>query len=235
MWVSKDNAKSLHTAVVPILVVSLLLLVSLLIAITVVTNLTEDKKDLERRVYKLSQDNGVLTTELRNAKTGLQQLQEENKQANDKLQQLQKDNSQLKNQVNQLQNQVQQLQKENGELKKKLNTERSKTSPLSSKGISKSGKSFYMNSSAYTAYCKGCSGKTTWKELNLRANPNLKVIAVDPNIIPLGTKVYVEGFGYAVAADTGGAIHGYKIDIFMPNVQQALRWGRRVVKVTIIN
>ena len=44
--------------------------------------------------------------------------------------------------------------------------------------------------------------------INLRANPNLKVIAVDPSVIPLGSKVWVEGYGYAVAGDTGGAIKG---------------------------
>ncbi len=43
----------------------------------------------------------------------------------------------------------------------------------------------------------------------------MKVIAVDPRVIPLGTKVYVEGYGYAVAADTGGAIKGYKIDVIL--------------------
>ena len=52
--------------------------------------------------------------------------------------------------------------------------------------------------------------------LILNNNPNAKVIAVDPSVIPLGTKVYVEGYGYAVAADTGGAIKGHKIDVFFP-------------------
>ena len=69
-----------------------------------------------------------------------------------------------------------------------------------------------MTATAYTAFCNGCSGRTA-TGLNLRANPNMKVIAVDPRVIPLGTKVYVEGYGYAVAADTGGAIKGYKIDV----------------------
>ncbi|MFX6153002.1 3D domain-containing protein, partial [Acinetobacter baumannii] len=50
----------------------------------------------------------------------------------------------------------------------------------------------YVIATAYTAYCTGCSG-TTATGINLRANPNAKVIAVDPRVIPLGTKVYVEG------------------------------------------
>ena len=71
-----------------------------------------------------------------------------------------------------------------------------------------------MTATAYTAYCSGCSGKTA-TGVNLRSNPNIKVIAVDPKVIPLGSKVHVEGYGYAVAADTGGAIKGNKIDVFL--------------------
>ena len=69
------------------------------------------------------------------------------------------------------------------------------------------GKEIYMSSTAYTASCNGCSGVTA-TGLNLKNNPNAKVIAVDPSVIPLGSKVYVEGYGYAVAADKGGAIKG---------------------------
>ena len=86
-----------------------------------------------------------------------------------------------------------------------------------------------LTTTAYTANCNGCSG-TTATGINLRANPKAKVIAVDPSVIPLGTKVYVEGYGYAVAADTGGAIKGYKIDVFFPSKSEAYRWGVRKVK-----
>jgi uncharacterized protein YabE (DUF348 family) len=96
------------------------------------------------------------------------------------------------------------------------------------------GKEFYVSTTAYTANCNGCSG-TTATGINLHANPNAKVIAVDPSVIPLGTKVYVEGYGYAVAADTGGAIKGYKIDVFFPSKADAYRWGRKQVKIKVLN
>jgi 3D (Asp-Asp-Asp) domain-containing protein len=96
------------------------------------------------------------------------------------------------------------------------------------------GKEFYVTATAYTAYCNGCSGRTA-TGLNLRANPNMKVIAVDPRVIPLGSKVYVEGYGYAVAADTGGAIKGYIVDLFMPSNQDCYRWGRKKVKIKILD
>ncbi|MER2000065.1 MAG: LysM peptidoglycan-binding domain-containing protein, partial [Lysinibacillus sp.] len=62
-------------------------------------------------------------------------------------------------------------------------------------------RTFTMEATAYTAYCTGCSGITA-NGTNLRANPSLKVVAVDPSVIPLGTKVWVEGYGEAIAADT---------------------------------
>jgi uncharacterized protein YabE (DUF348 family) len=96
------------------------------------------------------------------------------------------------------------------------------------------GKEFYVTSTAYTANCSGCSGRTA-TGINLRANPNIKVIAVDPSVIPLGTKVYVEGYGYAIAADKGSAVKGYKIDVFFPSTSDAYRWGRKRVKIKILN
>ncbi|WP_335872086.1 ubiquitin-like domain-containing protein [Bacillus sp. 2205SS5-2] len=104
----------------------------------------------------------------------------------------------------------------------------------SSTQASASGKEFYVSSTAYTASCNGCSGITA-TGINLNANPGIKVIAVDPSIIPLGTKVYVEGYGYAIAADTGGAIKGYKIDVFVGTKTEAYQWGRRQVKIKILN
>lgn len=59
------------------------------------------------------------------------------------------------------------------------------------------------------------------------------VIAVDPTVIPLGTRVDVPGYGPAVAADVGSAIKGNIIDLWMPSTAQALAWGRRTVTITI--
>jgi uncharacterized protein YabE (DUF348 family) len=96
------------------------------------------------------------------------------------------------------------------------------------------GKEIYVTSTAYTASCNGCSG-TTATGVNLHANPNAKVIAVDPRVIPLGSKVYVDGYGYAIASDTGGAIKGNKIDVFFPSKSDAYRWGRKTVKIKVLD
>ncbi|SFA97012.1 3D (Asp-Asp-Asp) domain-containing protein [Lentibacillus halodurans] len=96
------------------------------------------------------------------------------------------------------------------------------------------GKTITVTATAYTADCNGCSGITS-TGVDLNDNPNAKVIAVDPNVIPLGSEVYVEGYGYATAADVGGAINGNKIDIHVPTKDEANDWGVRTVDVTIVN
>ncbi len=67
------------------------------------------------------------------------------------------------------------------------------------------------------------------------AVPRRGIAAVDPKLIPLGARMYIEGYGYAVAADTGGAIKGKKIDLFLETRKEALKWGRRFVNVYVLD
>lgn len=60
------------------------------------------------------------------------------------------------------------------------------------------------------------------------------VAAVDPYIIPLGTRLYIPGYGEAIAADTGGAIIGYRIDLCMESYDECMEFGRRNVTVYIL-
>lgn len=91
-----------------------------------------------------------------------------------------------------------------------------------------------VTATAYTAYCDGCTG-VTYTGINLISNPNQKVIAVDPNVIPLGSKVYVEGYGTAIAGDIGSAIKGNRIDIFIPSETEALKFGVQKLNITILS
>lgn len=95
-----------------------------------------------------------------------------------------------------------------------------------------------MNASAYTAgLC--CTGKSPGHPLyGITASGRHVehgIVAVDPRVIPLGTRLYVDGYGFALAADTGSAIRGYKIDLFMYNLDDALRFGRRDITVFILD
>ena len=60
------------------------------------------------------------------------------------------------------------------------------------------------------------------------------IVAVDPKFIPLGTRLYVEGYGYAVAADTGSAIKGDRIDLCFDDYKLALAFGRQTVVVYVL-
>ena len=59
------------------------------------------------------------------------------------------------------------------------------------------------------------------------------VVAVDPSVIPLGTRLTIPGYGVGIAADTGGAVYGNTIDVWFPTHAEALAWGRRTVTITL--
>lgn len=86
-----------------------------------------------------------------------------------------------------------------------------------------------------TAYCscEKCCGK--WAKYNKTASGTTpkqgRTIAVDKNVIPLGSKVLIEGYGEYIAEDTGSGIKGNRIDIYFESHQEALRFGRRKVEL----
>jgi len=59
------------------------------------------------------------------------------------------------------------------------------------------------------------------------------VVAVDPAVIPLGTRLTIPGYGEGVAADTGSAVHGNTIDLWFPTLARARAWGRQTVTITL--
>jgi len=61
------------------------------------------------------------------------------------------------------------------------------------------------------------------------------VVAVDEDVIKLGSRLWIEGIGEVVAADTGGGIKGNRIDIYMDKHEEAVQWGRKVVRVKIMD
>lgn len=101
------------------------------------------------------------------------------------------------------------------------------------------GRELTVVATAYTAHPSENGGTYGGRVLtamghDLTANPNMKMIAVDPKVIPLGSKVWVEGYGEAIAGDTGGAIKGNRIDILLGSDSASQKWGRKTVKVKIL-
>lgn len=86
-----------------------------------------------------------------------------------------------------------------------------------------------MEATAYTAHTVTTLG------LKPTRNPSgLSSVAVDPSIIPLGSKLYISNYGYAIASDTGSAIIGNKIDLFMNSQEECLAFGRQTVTVSLL-
>lgn len=90
-------------------------------------------------------------------------------------------------------------------------------------------KSFICSATAYSGDGSTASGRKLYRDIN-----GISTISVDPSVIPLGSKVYIDGYGYAVAADTGSAVKGNKIDVYFNSYNEACRWGLKKVKLTII-
>lgn len=90
-------------------------------------------------------------------------------------------------------------------------------------------KSLDIVATGYTRFDEGCSSTTATGTAAVRG-----AIAVDPSVIPLGTKLYIPGYGIGTASDTGGAIKGNRIDLCYNSVSEALSWGRRSVTVYIL-
>lgn len=93
------------------------------------------------------------------------------------------------------------------------------------------GQTLTVVATAYSRHQAGLSNMTA-SGVDLSQNPN--VIAVDPSVIPLGSRVYIEGYGEFLAADTGGAIKGNRIDVHLESIDACYAFGRRTLKVTIL-
>ncbi len=87
-----------------------------------------------------------------------------------------------------------------------------------------------MVATAYSPHC--CPGVDHITAIGVRAGYG--VVAVDPGVIPLGSRLYIEGYGYALAGDTGSRIKGLRIDLGFDTRRQAIQFGRRPVRVYII-
>ena len=95
-----------------------------------------------------------------------------------------------------------------------------------------------MNASAYTNSYRSTGKRPGDRGYGITASgmkAQVGVVAVDPKVIPLHTELYIEGYGFAVAGDTGSAIKGNKIDLFFDTEKECFDFGRRDVTVYVLN
>lgn len=89
-------------------------------------------------------------------------------------------------------------------------------------------RSILMNASGYSAYDPGNGSYTAQGHFLHRG-----LVAVDPGVIPLGTRLYIPGYGFAIADDIGGSINGNSIDLAFDSHREALQFGRQTIMVYI--
>lgn len=111
---------------------------------------------------------------------------------------------------------------------------RASRSSRSTRGYTGEGRMMVMQATGYDPGPGSCGRYADgYTAIGLKAGYG--VVAVDPNVIPMRSRLYIEGYGYAIAGDVGGAIKGKRIDLGFDTRREALNFGRRKVKVYIID
>ncbi|WP_147535512.1 3D domain-containing protein [Bacillus marasmi] len=185
----------------------------------------EHKKEIDKQQQILNEEQQTLAKQQEELNNNLQSRQENLSVMQDKYSQIAEQEAGIAAQLKAAQDKIRAEQAAAAAIAS-VNQGGQQTAPTGN------GREMYVSA---TAYSPEESGPTTRLGHNIHENPNLKIIAVDPTVIPLGSRVWVEGYGEAIAGDTGSAIKGYKIDVLMPTKAAALQWGRKTVKVIVLN
>ncbi|APH19288.1 3D domain-containing protein [Clostridium botulinum] len=201
--------------------------------VNVVTKLKEEKEAIAKQKENLDQEKNKLSALKKNNEVALLRL---NKNVEEEKRVL--------NKVNEKENELVANEAAKAEESRKAEESSKKAKEVaSSDSNSSEGQTLSRGESNSTSYSKvmvmeatayaGDSATATGEKPN--RNPNgYSTIAVDPRVIRIGARVYVEGYGYAIAHDTGGDIKGNRIDLFMNSEAECNSWGRRSVKVYIL-
>jgi 3D (Asp-Asp-Asp) domain-containing protein len=191
----------------------------------------KDKAEIDKQEQKLTADKQVLVKQQAELDQNMQKRQQTLTVMQEKYNQIVQQMALAAQEKAGIESQMKNLQAKISQEQAASRTRTVSASAGNDTGVAINGKEMYVTA---TAYSPDESGSITALGYNIDANPNMKLIAVDPAVIPLGSKVWVEGYGVAVAGDTGGAIKGHKIDVLVPNRAAALQWGRRTVKIVIL-
>ncbi|WP_445506055.1 3D domain-containing protein [Niallia sp. 03190] len=199
--------------------------------------IAEEEKELQKQFQSLAANQVNLEKNLQQKQEALASVQKKYKTISNEVNLAKKEKEAIQLEINQQQDDLKKEQQE-AKTNKKTFTQQKQTikkaaAVSNTKKDNESGEEIYVTATAYSH--ESVSSEFTAVGINIKKNPNMKLIAVDPSVIPLGTKVWVEGYGEAIAGDTGGAINGHKIDVLMPSNSKARSWGRQTVKVVILD
>lgn len=210
-------------------------LLTLLVFLIVATNtyyynkMSETKEEVE----KLKKSERLKENEILN-------LESKIKTVNEKLTEKENEILKLEEELNKVKNENENLKEENSNLKSENEKLKDKEVAINTNSDNDiSGRKINVVATAYTSDCKGCTGITS-TGYDVRKNKTyngMKIIASDPNIIPMNSVVLIKTDNSsfkAISLDTGGAIKGNRIDILMDTKDDAYNFGRQNVEVTIL-
>lgn len=181
------------------------------------------QSNLASQERQVNDQKAVLDSQMSDLKKKIADGQSEMKQLADREQQAKAMEEAQKQQ--QASNQKQQVQQTST---KTVDNSKAATSAENVSGS----KTLTMSATAYSTEANGM-GTYSATGINLKQHPSC--VAVDPSVIPLGSIIWVSGYGVSVAGDTGTAIKGNVIDLHFSTVAQSMAWGRRTVTVKILN
>lgn len=184
-------------------------------------------------IKKLEEEKELKDSEIAKLEGNLKRNDKYIKDVDSKLNESLKKNEELKLENESLKANNEELKNENEKLKRKANFNQSQKV-----GDVQGGKILTMNASAYIVNCReGCTGKTAsgYNVNNTIYYNGMRIIASDTNVLPMYSVVEIEGFSERfIVLDRGGAIKGNKIDILMSSTSEAMKFGRKNVKVRVI-
>jgi 3D (Asp-Asp-Asp) domain-containing protein len=184
-----------------------------------INSINESKKSLEEKINSLAAKQQELAKILESLNAAQQNLIAAKEQQQSVVNSLQAQKLANEGQLAQLQSEAASIEARMNQLQSQssINGDGNDYNPPPAGGTS-----FTMIASAYCLAGRTATGMPVGRG----------IIAVDPSVIPLGTRVHVSGYGDAIAADTGGAISGNRIDVWLP-CDEAYAWGVRTVTVTV--
>ena len=187
----------------------------------------EETQDLKETIEEQKVDSKEKSTEIANLETTIENMDIDLKAKNMVIEE-----SNAK--INDLTVENKKLTEENNKLKKNKVSKRSDAKSVGEKSI----KTMTVNASAYLAFCKeGCTGRTRsgYDVSNTIYYNGMRIIASDLSVLPMYSIVKLEGLSEKfIVLDTGGAIKGKKIDVLFNSQSEAVKFGRRNIKLEVI-
>lgn len=170
----------------------------------------------------------ILTLMVGTSREGLEQTREELFEVEKSLERLLDEISEMRQTQEGLLDEIEKLRLDRGNLREELDSLKQKVDEFEIFEFEATGYAPYDNKSGI---CNDGDPNTT----STGTKPRYGVIAVNPKVIPYGTRLYIEGYGWGVAEDTGGAVRRRDdlIDLFFQTHDEACKWGRRKVKVVV--